>query len=236
LNYRKLSDSSYGQTTGLKISIWILIFGVTLLYVLLIFFLHDLTFFQRMSKQGKGERKCNANWYVNMGVFCIFILYKEILANLHPSIEQAKSNIPDLVQSISQLMEYMMVDIDEDPEESFFQDAPPHLALQPTNSTPKFVLGSSSTSSTSQIKVNSSKQCHKKTCAACQDAGCKQRDSCKGSGNRKWCTCVVTGLHENQRDKFVYYIVHKYLENLCKFMQNNLDVDTTWNEILFYVV
>ena len=85
-----------------------------------------------------------------------------------------------------------MVDIDEDAEESFFQDAPFHLALQPTDSAPKLVLGSSSTS---QIKIDSSKQRQKKTCAACRDAGCKQRDSCKGSGNRKWCTCVVTGLH-----------------------------------------
>ena len=39
---------------------------------------------------------------------------------------------------------------------------------------------------------------------------------------------------ENQRSKFVYYIVEKYLENLCEFMQINLDVDTTWKEILFY--
>ena len=134
-------------------------------YVLLKYILHHLNFFQRIFKQGKGERKCNANWYVNMGVFCIFILYKEILANLHPSTEQqAESNIPDLVQTISQSMEYMMVDIDEDPEESFFQDIPPHLTLQPTDSAPNFVLGSSSTS---QIRVNSSKQHHKKTCAAC---------------------------------------------------------------------
>ena len=41
---------------------------------------------------------------------------------------------------------------------------------------------------------------------------------------------------ENQRGKFVYYIVPKYLDNLCEFMQINLDVDTTWQEILFYVV
>ena len=128
-----------------------------------------------------------------MDVLCIFILCKEILDNLHPSTEQqAESNIPDLVQTISQSMEYMMVDSDEDAEESFFQDAPLHLALRPTNSAPKFVLGSSLTS---QIKINPSKQCQKKTCAAYRDAGCKQRDSCKGSGNRKWCTCVVTGLH-----------------------------------------
>ena len=127
-----------------------------------------------------------------MDILCIFILCKEISDNLHPSTEQqAESNIPDLVQTISQSMEYMMVDIDEDAEESFFQDAPLHLALQPTDSAPKFVLGSS----TSQIKINSSKQRQKKTCAACRDAGCKQRDSCKGSGNRKWCICVVTGLH-----------------------------------------
>jgi len=67
-----------------------------------------------------------------MGVFCIFILYKEISANLHPSTEQqAESNISDLVQTISQSMEHMMADIDEDPEESFFQNAS-HLALQPT--------------------------------------------------------------------------------------------------------
>ena len=47
----------------------------------------------------------------------------------------------------------------------------------------------------------------------------------------KWQVCM-----ENQRGKFVYYIVEKYLENLCEFMQINLDVDTTWKEILFYVV
>ena len=41
---------------------------------------------------------------------------------------------------------------------------------------------------------------------------------------------------ENQRGKFVYYVVQKYLENLCEFMQINLDVDTTCKEILFYVV
>ena len=99
-----------------------------------------------------------------MDVLCIFILCKEISDNLHPSTEQqAESNIPDVVHTISQSMEYMMVDIDEDAEESFFQDAPFHLALQPTDSAPKFVLGSSSTS---QIKINSSKQCQKKTCAA----------------------------------------------------------------------
>ena len=41
---------------------------------------------------------------------------------------------------------------------------------------------------------------------------------------------------ENQRGKFVYYVVQKYLENLYEFMQINVDVDTTWKEILFYVV
>ena len=41
---------------------------------------------------------------------------------------------------------------------------------------------------------------------------------------------------ENQRGEFVYYVVEKYLENLCEFMQINLDADTTWKEILFYVV
>ena len=52
---------------------------------------------------------------------CIFNLCKEISDNLHPSIEQqAESNVPDLVQTISQSMEYRMVDIDEDAEESFF--------------------------------------------------------------------------------------------------------------------
>ena len=41
---------------------------------------------------------------------------------------------------------------------------------------------------------------------------------------------------ENQRGKFVYYIVQKYLENLCEFMQINLDVDAkAWKEISFYV-
>ena len=30
----------------------------------------------------------------------------------------------------------------------------------------------------------------------------------------------------------MYCIVQKYLENLCEFMQINLDVDTTWKEIL----
>ena len=89
-------------------------------------------------------------------------------------------------------MEHMMVDIDKDAQESFFQNAPLHLALQPTDSASKFVLGSSSTS---QIKINSSKQHQKKTCAAYRDAGCKQRDSCKGFRNRKWCTCVVTDSH-----------------------------------------
>ena len=57
-------------------------------------------------------------------------------------------------------MEYIIVDIDEDAEE--FSSRTLHLALQPTNSAPKFVLG---TSLTSQIKINSSKQCQKKTCA-----------------------------------------------------------------------
>ena len=65
-----------------------------------------------------------------MDVLCIFILCKEISDNLYPSTEQqTESDIPDLVQTISQSMEYMMVDIDEDAEESFFQDAPLHLAL-----------------------------------------------------------------------------------------------------------
>jgi len=96
-----------------------------------------------------------------MGGFCIFILYKEISANLHPSSEQqAESNIPDVVQTISLSMEHMMVDIDEGPEEFFFQNAS-HLAVQPTESHSKFVLGSSSTFSTSHIKINSSKQHHK---------------------------------------------------------------------------
>ena len=126
-----------------------------------------------------------------MEVLCIFILCKEISDNLHPSTEQqAESNVPDLVQTISQSMEYRMVDIDEDAEESFFQD---NSSSSPTNKfCSKFLLGSSLTS---QIKINPSKQCQKKTCAAYRYAGCKQRDSCKGSGNRKWCTCVVTGLH-----------------------------------------
>jgi len=62
--------------------------------------------------------------YVNMGEFCILTLCKEISDNLHPSTEQqAESN--DLVQATSQSMEYRMVDVDEDPEESLFQDAPP---------------------------------------------------------------------------------------------------------------
>ena len=70
-----------------------------------------------------------------MDVLCIFILFKEISDN------QAESNIPDLVQTISQSMKYMMVDIDEDAEE--FSSRTLHLALQPTDSAPKFVLGSS---------------------------------------------------------------------------------------------
>ena len=41
---------------------------------------------------------------------------------------------------------------------------------------------------------------------------------------------------ENQRGNFVSYIVQKYLENLCEFMQIYLDVDDTWKEMLFYVV
>ena len=66
-----------------------------------------------------------------MDVLCIFILCKEISDNLHPSTEQrAESNVPDLVQTISQSMEYKMVDIDEDAEESFFQDTP---SSSPTN-------------------------------------------------------------------------------------------------------
>jgi len=32
----------------------------------------------------------------------------------------------------------------------------------------------------------------------------------------------------NQRDKFVYYIVQKYLENLCEFIRIYLDVDVAW--------
>ena len=68
-------------------------------------------------------------------VLCIFILFKKISDN------QAESNIPDLVQTISQSMKYMMVDIDEDAEELSSRTL--HLALQPTDSSPKFVLGSS---------------------------------------------------------------------------------------------
>ena len=102
--------------------------------VCFVFLLHLISF-QKRFKQGKGERKCNANWYVNMNVLCIFILFKEISDN------QAESNIPDLVQTISQSMKYMMVDIDEDAEE--FSSRTLHLALQPTDSAPKFVLGSS---------------------------------------------------------------------------------------------
>ena len=53
-----------------------------------------------------------------MDVFCILILFKEISDNVHPSTEQqAQSNIADLVQTISQSMENMMVDIHEDPED-----------------------------------------------------------------------------------------------------------------------
>ena len=39
-------------------------------------------------------------------------------------------------------------------------------------------------------------------------------------------------------DRFAWRIniVQKYMENLCEFMQINLDVDTTGKEILFYVV
>ena len=56
-----------------------------------------------------------------MIVLCNFILCKEISDNLHPLTEQqAESNVPDLVQTIYQSMEYRMVDIDEDAEESFF--------------------------------------------------------------------------------------------------------------------
>ena len=70
-----------------------------------------------------------------MDVLCIFILFEEIPDN------QAESNIPDLVQTISQSMEYMMVNIDEDAEE--FSSRTLHLALQLTDSAPTFVLGSS---------------------------------------------------------------------------------------------
>ena len=69
-----------------------------------------------------------------MDVLCIFILFKEISDN------QGESNIPDLVQTISESMEYMMVDFDEDAEE--FSSRVFHPALQPTDSAPKFVLGS----------------------------------------------------------------------------------------------
>jgi len=68
--------------------------------------------------------------YVNMGALCILTLCKEISDNLHPSTEQ-QAECNDLVQATSQSMEYRMVDVDEDPEESLFQDAPPHLALHP---------------------------------------------------------------------------------------------------------
>ena len=52
-------------------------------------------------------------------VLCIFKLCKEISDNLHPSTEQqAESNVPDLVQTNSQSMEYRMVEFDEDAEES----------------------------------------------------------------------------------------------------------------------
>ena len=76
-------------------------------------------------KQGKGERKCNANWYANMDVLCIFILCKEISDNLHPQLS-SKQKVIFLIwfKTISQSMEYRMVDIDEDAEESFFQDTP----------------------------------------------------------------------------------------------------------------
>ena len=45
-----------------------------------------------------------------------------------------------MVQTISQSLEYMMVDIDEDAEEFSSRTL---LAFQPTDSAPKFVLGSS---------------------------------------------------------------------------------------------
>ena len=70
-----------------------------------------------------------------MDVLCIFILFKKILDN------QAESNIPDLVQTIYESMEYMMVDFDENAEEFFSRVL--HPALQSTDSAPKFVLGSS---------------------------------------------------------------------------------------------
>ena len=60
----------------------------------------------------------------------IFNLCKEISDNLHPSTEQqAESNVPDLVQTISQSMEHGMVDIDEDAEESFFQIKEVYLCI-----------------------------------------------------------------------------------------------------------
>jgi hypothetical protein len=152
-------------------------------------------FLPKNFQKRERRKKVKCKLVCEHGCILYFNFISEISADLHPSTEQqAESNIPDLVQTISQSMEHMMVDIDEDPEEFFFQNAS-HLALQPTESTPKFVLGTSSSFSTSQIKINPSKQRQKKTCAACRDAGCKQRDSCKGSGNRKWCTCVMTGVH-----------------------------------------
>ena len=82
-----------------------------------------------------------------------------------------------------------------------------HLALQPTGSAPKFALGSSSTS---QIKINSSKQCQKKTCAI---AG--MQDASKGIVAGIWKQEMVH-LHS---DKFAWRIKEV---NLCVALYRNI--------------
>ena len=75
-------------------------------YVFIGIFFVTSHFLLKGSSKGKEKESAMQNWYVKADVLCTFNLYKEISDNLHPSTEQqAESDVPDLVQTISQSME-----------------------------------------------------------------------------------------------------------------------------------
>ena len=99
-------------------------------------------FLPKRFRQGKGERKCNANWYIKADVLCIFNLCKEISDNLHPQLS-SKQKVMFLIWFKQFLSQWSTGWLTLMKMQKNLSSRTLHLALQPTDSAPKFVLGSS---------------------------------------------------------------------------------------------
>ena len=153
-------------------------------------------------------------------------LYVELF--LKPSNHLIKKNLPMWSLSwissrtyyfwygqISQTMEYMTIDHNEDLRLGHYSSK--HVSPHLSNFSSKNCTWPSYGSTTSQIKINSSNQPPKKTCAACQDAELSRCIIARALENRKWCTCVMIGVHGGSRRWICVFMLYKYLRNLHEF-------------------